>query len=84
MFKKPGGCPHCGDKKFNKVKFADSERKFPIDTPENIKQTWNTLHDKKNKSKYSKDVFKTLEEKIINAWIHHIGYDVPVPTAQED
>ena len=78
MFRKPGGCPHCGDKKLNKVKFADPEnKKFPIDTPENIKAAWKTLHEEKNKGKYPKNILQSLEEKIINAWKLHIGGEAP-------
>lgn len=78
MFKKPGGCPHCGDRKFNAVRFVDAiKKKFPIDTPKNIKQSWDSLHEQRNINKYSKEEFKMMEEKVINAWIHHIGMGVP-------
>lgn len=81
MFKKSGGCPHCGDRKFNNVKFADSaNKKFPIDTPENIKQSWASLHEGKNANKFKMTDLKTMEQKIIDAWTRHIGKDIPNPT----
>lgn len=85
MFRKSGGCPHCGDRKFNKVKFADStNKKFPIDTPENIRQSWATLHEGKNENKFSKDILQTMEGKIIEAWRRHIGVDIPNLTKFEE
>lgn len=85
MFRKSGGCPHCGDRKFNKVKFADSvNKKLPIDTPENIRQSWDTLHEGKNANKFKQEEFKTFEGKIIDAWTRHIGKDIPAASSSQE
>lgn len=78
MNNKGGGCPHCGQRKFTHVKFADSvNKKYPIDTPEHIKAAWNALHSIKESDKYSKAELKTMEEKIINAWLRHVNLEGP-------
>ena len=83
MFRKDGGCPHCGDRKFNKVKFADSvHKKFPIDTPEHIKAAWDAIHDKRHNEKYPKEVMQAMEQKIINAWVRHISIEGPPQKVQ--
>ena len=83
MINKGGGCPHCGDRKFNKVKFADSShKKFPIDTPENIKEAWSAIHDVRHTEKYSMEDVKAMEKKIINAWVRHINIEGPPQKAK--
>jgi predicted nucleic acid-binding Zn-ribbon protein len=78
MFRKDGGCPHCGDRKFNKIKFADSfHKKLPIDTPEHIKNAWDMIHDKRHSEKYTEEEIKMMEKKILNAWIRHINVEGP-------
>ncbi len=78
MQRKGGNCPHCGDKRFNNVKFADSERKrLRIDTPENIKASWVALQDERKRKMYSEAELRQMEERIINAWVQHISFEKP-------
>lgn len=79
MVMKSGGCPHCGDKRFSKVKFADADnKKFRIDSPENIRSSWESLQKLKGTSHYSKEEFKQMEQKTVNAWKEHIAPEGPV------
>lgn len=78
MQRKPGGCPHCGDSHFEKVKFADSgNKKLRIDTPENIKESWKSLERERKAGHYTDAQVRRLEEKIINAWIQHVNLEGP-------
>lgn len=78
MKNKGGGCPHCGQRKFTNVKFADSaHKKYPIDTPEHIKSSWEAIHALRDSNKYSEEALHVMEEKIINAWLRHVNLEGP-------
>lgn len=77
MKNKGGGCPHCGQRK-TLVRFADSaNKKYPIDTAEHIKASWDAIHKQKTVDKYSNVQMQEMEEKIINAWVRHVNIEGP-------
>lgn len=77
MKNKGGGCPHCGQRKTH-VKFADSaNKKYPIDTAEHIKDSWDDIHKQRAVDKYSDAQMHEMEEKIINAWLRHVNLEGP-------
>ncbi len=77
MQRKNGGCPHCGDKHFSNVKFADTKKRHRIDTPENIRASWTAIQNARQKCLYSEAELRQMEERIINAWVQHISFEGP-------
>lgn len=64
--------------------FADEKnKKYKLDTEEQIRAAWNYIHQERNRSKYSAEDAKTIENKIIAAWKDKIDQDGP-PSAQEE
>lgn len=70
--------PKEGEKKYGKVKFADSKnKKYPIDTEEHIRAAWNYINKEKNAEKYSDKDLGTIKSKILAAWKDKIGGQPP-------
>lgn len=75
--------PKEGEKKYGKVKFADTKnKKYPIDTEEHIRAAWNYIHQKHNAAKYSAEDLASIRRKIIAAWKQKIDEKGP-PEATE-
>ena len=70
--------PERGLKEYNNVKFADeTNKKYPIDTPEHIRAAWSYFHMPRNYEKYDEKDRETIKNKIIKAWQMKISPDGP-------
>jgi hypothetical protein len=60
--------PKEGLHEYGNVKFADeTNKKYPIDTPEHIRAAWSYINHKDNAAKYDKDEVKTIKNRIKDA-----------------
>jgi hypothetical protein len=60
--------PKEGMREYGDVKFADeTNKKYPIDTPDHIRAAWSYINHKDNASKYDKDEVKTIKNRIKRA-----------------
>lgn len=66
--------PNTGLHKYGDVEFADPvNNKYPIDTEEHIRASWNYIHMPRNYEKYAKDDVETIEKRIIKVWKEKIN-----------
>ncbi|GAB3702903.1 hypothetical protein GCM10027592_32790 [Spirosoma flavus] len=60
--------PSEGEHKYGDVTFADqTNKKYPIDTPEHVRAAWSYINHKDNASKYDRDEVATIKERIKKA-----------------
>jgi hypothetical protein len=60
--------PKEGTREYGDVKFADeTNKKYPIDTPDHIRAAWSYINHKDNAAKYDKDEVKTIKNRIKRA-----------------
>ena len=60
IHRRPDADPQEGVRKYGKVKFADpANRKYPIDSPGQIKAAWAYIHQPENAAKYTQDEVRT-------------------------
>ncbi len=70
--------PETGLHKYGDTQFADNvNKKYPIDTEEHIRASWNYIHMPRNFEKYSENDCETIKKKIIKAWKENISPDGP-------
>lgn len=56
---------HEGERRYGDVEFADeTNKKYPIDTPEHIRAAWSYIHHGDNAAKYDADEVKTIKARI--------------------
>jgi hypothetical protein len=59
-------------REYGDVQFADeTNKKYPIDTPEHVRAAWSYINHADNASKYDKDEVKTIKERIKRAAKQH-------------
>lgn len=64
--------PEEGERKYGDVEFADeTNKKYPIDTPEHVRAAWNYINHKDNAAKYDKDEVETIKNRIKRAAKKH-------------
>ena len=64
--------PKEGLREYGDVKFADeTNKKYPIDTPEHVRAAWSYINHKDNVAKYDKDEVRLIKERIKRAAGHH-------------
>lgn len=64
--------PETGKHKYGAVEFADeTNKKYPIDTPEHIRAAWNYINHKDNAAKYDAGEVKTIKQRIKKAADKH-------------
>jgi len=60
--------PKEGLREFGDVTFADqTNKKYPIDTPEHVRAAWSYINHKDNAAKYDKDEVKVIKDRIKRA-----------------
>ena len=60
--------PTEGEHKYGNVAFADqTNKKYPVDTPEHIRAAWSYINHKDNAAKYDADEVKLIKERIKEA-----------------
>lgn len=65
-----------GERKYGNVKFADqTNKKYPIDTPEHVRAAWSYINHQDNAAKYDADEVKVIKDNIRNAAREH-GVDI--------
>lgn len=65
-------------KEYGNVTYADeTNKKYPIDTPEHIRAAWSYIHMPRNRSKYSSEEVSAIEGKIAAAWRKKISKEGP-------
>ena len=53
---------------YGDVKFADqTNKKYPIDTPEHVRAAWSYINHEDNAAKYDKDEVKVIKDRIKRA-----------------
>jgi hypothetical protein len=61
-----------GERKYGDVEFADeTNKKYPIDTPEHVRAAWNYINHEDNAAKYDGDEVKTIKNRIKRAAKQH-------------
>ncbi len=64
--------PEEGERKYGDVKFADeTNKKYPIDTPEHVRAAWNYINHKDNAAKYDSGEVETIKKRIKQAAEKH-------------
>ncbi len=64
--------PEEGEHKYGDVKFADeTNKKYPIDTPEHVRAAWNYINHKDNAAKYESGEVETIKKCIKQAAEKH-------------
>ncbi len=64
--------PDEGAHKYGDVEFADqTNKKYPIDTPEHVRAAWNYINHKDNGAKYGADEVETIKGRIKKAAKKH-------------
>jgi hypothetical protein len=64
--------PDEGERKYGDVKFADeTNKKYPIDTPEHVRAAWNYINHKDNAAKYDGGEVETIKNRIKQAAKKH-------------
>jgi hypothetical protein len=64
--------PKEGLREYGDVKFADeTNKKYPIDTPEHVRAAWSYINHKDNAAKYDKDEVETIKGRIKRAAKEH-------------
>ncbi|MBN8823473.1 MULTISPECIES: DUF6582 domain-containing protein [unclassified Spirosoma] len=64
--------PTEGEHKYGDVEFADqTNKKYPIDTPEHVRAAWSYINHKDNAAKYDADEVDTIKERIKKAAKKH-------------
>jgi hypothetical protein len=64
--------PKEGLREYGDVKFADeTNKKYPIDTPEHVRAAWSYINHKDNAAKYDKDEVETIMGRIKRAAKEH-------------
>ncbi len=60
--------PKEGLREYGDVTFADqTNKKYPIDTPEHVRAAWSYINHKDNAAKYDKDEVKVIKDRIKRA-----------------
>ncbi|HEX8289387.1 MAG TPA: DUF6582 domain-containing protein [Pyrinomonadaceae bacterium] len=60
--------PEEGERKYGDVEFADqTNKKYPIDTPEHVRAAWNYINHKDNAAKYDGDEVEQIKSRIKRA-----------------
>ena len=60
--------PKEGLREYGDVKFADqTNKKYPIDTPEHVRAAWSYINHKDNAAKYDRDEVKVIKDRIKRA-----------------
>ena len=60
--------PKEGLHEYGDVKFADqTNKKYPIDTPEHVRAAWSYINHEDNAAKYAKDEVKVIKDRIKRA-----------------
>jgi len=63
---------HEGERKYGDVTYADeTNKKYPIDTPEHVRAAWSYINHKDNAAKYDKDEVELIKKRIKRAAEHH-------------
>jgi hypothetical protein len=64
--------PKEGLREYGDVKFADeTNKKYPIDTPEHIRAAWSYINHRDNAAKYDKDEVQAIKGRIKRAAKQH-------------
>lgn len=64
--------PQEGERKYGDVEFADeTNKKYPIDTPEHVRAAWNYINHRGNAAKYDRDEVKFIKDRIKRAANKH-------------
>ena len=64
--------PNEGEEKYGDVAFADeTNKKYPIDTPEHVRAAWNYINHKDNAAKYDSGEVETIKNRIKRAATKH-------------
>ncbi len=64
--------PTEGEHKYGDVDFADqTNKKYPIDTPEHVRAAWNYINHKDNAAKYDTDEVAVIKDRIKEAARKH-------------
>lgn len=64
--------PSDGEHKYGDVEFADqTNKKYPIDTPEHVRAAWNYINHKDNAAKYDADEVDVIKSRIKKAAEKH-------------
>ena len=67
---------HEGERKYGDVTYADeTNKKYPIDTPEHVRAAWSYINHKDNAAKYDKADVSTIKQRIRAAAKRH-GVDI--------
>ena len=69
--------PTEGEHKYGDVEFADqTNKKYPIDTPEHVRAAWSYINHKDNAAKYDSNEVSTIKERIKKAAKkHHVNIE---------
>jgi hypothetical protein len=64
--------PHEGERKYGDVTYADeTNKKYPIDTPEHVRAAWSYINHKDNAAKYDAADVRKIKERIKRAATQH-------------
>lgn len=64
--------PTEGEHKYGDVEFADqTNKKYPIDTPEHVRAAWSYINHKDNAAKYDSDEVSVIKNRIKKAAKKH-------------
>lgn len=64
--------PESGENKYGDVEFADqTNKKYPIDSPEHVRAAWSYINHKDNAAKYDAAEVKTIKQRIKRAAEKH-------------
>ncbi len=64
--------PKEGLREYGDVKFADeTNKKYPIDTPQHVRSAWSYINHEDNAAKYDKDEVETIKDRIMKAAKKH-------------
>lgn len=64
--------PESGNHKYGDVEFADeTNKKYPIETPEHVRAAWSYINHKDNAAKYDTDDVEAIKNKIKKAAKKH-------------
>lgn len=70
--------PNRGLHEYGDTIFADeTNKKYPIDTPEHIRAAWSYFHMPRDYDKYSEKDRQTIKNRIIKAWQEKINPEGP-------
>jgi len=57
--------PKDGEREYGEAKFADdTNKKYPIDTPEHVRAAWSYINHKDNAAKYASSDVETIKDRI--------------------